>query len=194
MKQNIERENYETATKEEKARHNGVDTSRWGNDCPRIAVPEGLEDHQFTQQLVRLYLNNENSFYIFSGNKVLVFLTEKEYLPYFVDAVNVGGRVTTHLRVGMTFCGVCLNWHIRKEYKNEVPVPEEGYIDPGSSSVKNFNGLIKELEIYRCSDDRKNVIFNDGGIADRQEFIETCVKQNDIRWTGAKWSWHKKEM
>ena len=92
----------------------------------------------------------------------------------------------------MTFKGLCLNWHVRKI--GIYDIPEEGYIDPGSSSVKNFNGLIKELEIYRCSDDRKNVIFNDGGIADRQEFIETCVKQNDIRWTGAMWSWHKKEM
>lgn len=193
MKHNIERENYETATKEEKARHNGVDTSRWGNDTPRIAVPEGMEDHQHTQQLVRLYLNNDNSFYIFSGNKVLVFLTEKELQTSKVDEVIDGWYVSTYLRVGMTFKGLCLNWHVRKIGIYD-DIPEEGYIDPGSSSVKNFNSLIKELEIYRCSDDRKNVIFYDGGIADRQEFIETCVKQNDIRWTGARWSWHKKEM
>jgi len=39
---NIERQNYATATKEEKARHNGVDTSRWGNTIPRIEnIPEG---------------------------------------------------------------------------------------------------------------------------------------------------------
>lgn len=114
MKHNIERENYETATKEEKARHNGVDTSRWGNDNPRIAVPEGMEDHQHTQQLVRLYLNNDNSFYIFSGNKVLVFLTEKELQTSKVDEVIDGWYVSTYLRVGMTFKGLCLNWHVRK--------------------------------------------------------------------------------
>lgn len=187
MNQNIERKNYESATKEEKARHNGVDTSRWGNNCPRIAVPEGFEDHQYTQQLVRLYLNNDNSFYIFNGNKVLVFLTEKEWIPAVINTDE--GELRIYRRVAMTFCGLCLNFHIRKSYLDEVP--EEGYIDPGDGRV-NF-GMIKEMAFYECSDDRKKIILGKTQI-DRQEFINQCIKSKDIRFTEARWLEYKKNI
>lgn len=80
---NIERQNHANATKEEKARHNGVDTSRWGNDAPRIAVPEGWEDHQHTQQLIRKYLRNDDVLFDIEKRTLTILVTQEEWDTMF---------------------------------------------------------------------------------------------------------------
>ena len=129
---NIDRQRFENATKEEKARHNGVDTSRWGNDCPRIAVPDGWEDHQHTQQLIRKYLDNSFASFDFKNKRLTLLLTEDEQKALHNWLENGRWIVHKHICINDTFKGLCLEVRIRK--------PDEKWDDDEHGLLYDYNG------------------------------------------------------
>ena len=125
---NIERQKYAGASKEEKARHNGVDTSRWGNDCHRIAVPEGWEDHQHTQQLIRKYISNKFVVLDFKKKQLVVFLTEED--RKVVCPVDNKVAVNKYLYVNQTYLGLCLEVRVRKlNDRSGIDEQEPGHVN-----------------------------------------------------------------
>lgn len=131
---NIERQKHAGASKEEKARHNGVDTSHWGNDCPRIAVPEGWEDHQHTQQLIRKYLDNSFAAFNFKSKRLMLFLTEEEQQALNNWLENGHWVVRKHICINNTFKGLCLEVRVRK--------PDEEWDDNKDGLFVDYNGGI----------------------------------------------------
>lgn len=131
---NIERQMYADATKQEKAGHNGVDTSRWGNDCPRIAVPEGWEDHQYTQQLIRKYLDNSFAAFDFKKKRLTLFLTEEEKQALRDWLEKCCWVVRKRIFINQTALGLCLEVRIRK--------PDEGWDNDDKGLFTDYNGGI----------------------------------------------------
>lgn len=145
---NIERKQFEFATKEEKARHNGVDTSRWGNDCPRIAVPNGWEDHQHTQQLIRRYLDNSFSSYDFGKRRLTLFLTEDEQQALCDWLENGHWVVRKYIFINQTARGLCLEVRIRKPNEEVVSNYETGLFRDYNGGIHIVNSSIfREVEI-----------------------------------------------
>ena len=130
---NIERQKYASASKEEKARHNGVDTSRWCNDCPRIAVPEGWEDHQHTQQLIRKYLDNSFAAYDFGRRRLVLWLTEDEQKALHNWLKNGWWVVRKRIFINQT-ARLCLEVRVRK--------PDEEWDDNKDGLFVDYNGGI----------------------------------------------------
>lgn len=173
---NIERQNHANATKEEKARHNGVDTSRWGNDAPRIAVPEGWQDHQHTQQLIRKYLTNDAATYIFNNRSILLFLTEEEEKAlYREDGVN------KFLYIYQTCLGLCLDIRLRK--LNDY----DGIDDNGKMKVNGGaydvcgNSFVSSVKILTCTDDRQSVILKNMTV-ERTKIESLAISDKDFRF------------
>lgn len=131
---NIERQRHAGASKKEKARHNGVDTSRWGNDCPRIEVPDGWQDHQYTQQLIRKYLDNSFATYDFKRRRLVLWLTEdeKKALRDLLD--NGCWVVRKRVFINQTALGLCLEVRVRK--------PDEEWDDDDKGLFTDYNGGI----------------------------------------------------
>lgn len=173
---NIERQNHANATKEEKARHNGVNTSRWNNDCPRIAVPEGWQDHQGTQQLIRKYLTNDVATYIFANRCILLFLTVDEQ-----KAISHENGINKFPYINQTFLGLCIDIRLRK--LNDY----EGIDDNGKMSVNgaaydvNGNAFASSVKILTCTDDRQTVILQHMTI-ERAKIEELASKDKDFRF------------
>ena len=165
---NIERQKYAGASKEEKARHNGVDTSRWGNDCPRIEVPDGWEDYQYTQQLIRKYLNNSFASYDFSKMRLTLSLTKDEQQALHNWIENGHWVVRKRIYINRTFKGWCIEVRIRK--------PEEDNFGDNAGIFEDYNG-----GIYRVNHD----VFREVEIFTREETsLETKVikiKENYLR-------------
>lgn len=112
---NIERKNYDTATKQEKASHNGVDTSRWGNDAPRIAVPEGWQDHQHTQQLIRKYLKNDDVHFDIEKRRLTIFVSQEEWntmfsVPSYSSYITTSGNKYAEEVEFKNDGKFCVNW------------------------------------------------------------------------------------
>ena len=125
---NIERQKHAGASKEEKARHNGVDTSRWGNDCPRIAVPEGWQDHQHTQQLIRKYIGNDFAVLNFKKRQLVVFLTDEERKAICPTDDKVA--VNKYLYINETFLGLCLEVRVREiNDRSGIDEQESGHVN-----------------------------------------------------------------
>lgn len=162
-------------TKEEKARHNGVDTSLWDNDCPRIQVPEGWQDHQHTQQIVRKYLNNDFCFYIFHNRSVIIYLTEEERKVLFSDVPGAW----TYLFISHTCLGTCLDIKIRK--MNDYEGRTEGLmkVNGGSFDVC-CDTYISTVKFLTCTDDHKSVIL-DNSTVERSVIEALAVKYSGFK-------------
>jgi hypothetical protein len=147
---NIERQKHAGASKEEKARHNGVDTSRWGNDCPRIAVPEGWQDHQHTQQLIRKYIGNDFAVLNFKKRQLVVFLTDEERKA--ICPVEDKVAVSKYLYINETALGLCLEVRVRElNDRSGIDGHEPGYVNQYSHyehgmEVRNLS-LIRYLDV-----------------------------------------------
>lgn len=165
---NIERQKYAGASKEEKARHNGVDTSRWGNDCPRVEVPDGWEDHQHTQQLIRKYLDNSFASYDFSKMRLTLSLTKDEQQALHNWIENGHCVVRKRIYINRTFKGWCIEVRIRK--------PEDDNFGDNAGIFEDYNGGINRVN----SD-----VFSEVEILTREETsLETKVieiKENYLR-------------
>lgn len=164
---NIERQLHAGASKEEKARHNGVDTSRWGNDCPRIAVPAGWEDHQHTQQLIRKYITNDFAMLNFKNKQLIVILTDEEREAVSCYDYNMENGVWKSIRkylyLNQTALGLCIEVRIRKDEDRE-PMPEKGMVGRESYdfgwAVKDFP-MISYISVRNPqNDDIKDLICN----------------------------------
>lgn len=149
---NIERQLHAGASKEEKARHNGVDTSRWGNDCPRIEVPDGWEDHQHTQQLIRRYLDNSFASYDFGRRRLVLWLTKDEQKALHNWLKNGWLVVRKRVFINQTARGLCLEVRVRK--------PDEEWDDDDKGLFTDYNG-----SIWRVN----SSIFNEVKILTREE-------------------------
>ena len=173
---NIDRQNHANATKEEKARHNGVDTSRWNNDCPRIAVPEGWQDHQGTQQIVRKYLTNDVATYLFNNRCILLFLTadEQNVLAY-EDGLH------KFPYINQTCLGLCLDVRLRK--LNDY----DGLDDNGKMKVNGAafdvcgNSFVSSVRILTCTEDRQSVILQNMTV-ERKEIETLAISDKDFRF------------
>ena len=172
---NIERQKHAGASKEEKARHNGVETSRWGNDCPRIAVPEGWQDHQHTQQLIRKYLNNDFVLYNIASREAIFFVTEEEILlcQSAIKDVAPNQHVRLYQYVNKTCLGWCLDINIRENDDN-TEVPADGRIDRCDGRVKD--SFIDRVFFLKCDADRRNVIL--GYEKEKQITVNRSVIEN----------------
>lgn len=173
---NIQREQYANATKEEKARHNGVDTSMWGNDCPRMEVPEGWQDHQHTQQLIRKYLTNDIAFYDFQHRLVILYLTEEEE-KMIMQPVDGASK---YFFIDQTCLGTCLDVRLRKigDYEGR----EEGrmIVNGGSYDVAR-NSFISAVKILNCTDDRKTVVLPNSTV-ERSVIEAMAIQDKDFRF------------
>ena len=145
---NIERQKYAGASKEEKARHNGVDTSRWGNDCPRIEVPDGWEDHQYTQQLIRKYLNNSFASYDFSKMRLTLSLTKDEQQALHNWIENGHFVVDKYIFINKTFKGLCLEVRIRKPDDEEIVGEKGQFVDYNGGIYRVNSDVFREVEIF----------------------------------------------
>lgn len=160
---NIERQKHAGASKEEKARHNGVDTSRWGNDCPRIAVPEGWQDHQYTQQLIRKYLDNSFASYDFKRRRLVLWLTEDEQEALHDLLDNGCWVVRKRVFINQTALGLCLEVRVRK--------PDEEWDDDNKGLFTDYNG-----GIWRVN----SSIFSEVEILTREE-VSVQTKVVDVK-------------
>lgn len=165
---NIERQLHAGASKEEKARHNGVDTSRWGNDCPRIAVPDGWEDHQHTQQLVRKYLDNSFVYYDFAMSRLTLSLTKEEHKVLHNWLENGRWVVRKHICINRTFKGLCIEVRVRK--------PEEEWDDDKNGLFKDEISINNDSVVYSVN----SPIFKEVKIIAREEVAEK-TKVIDIK-------------
>lgn len=175
---NIERQKHADASKEAKARHNGVDTSKWGNDTPRIEVPEGWQDHQYTQQLVRKYFANSFVYYDFTKRLAILYLTEEE-----IQVLRSEERVNKHLFINQTCLGICLDVHIRKSFFDHSDLPEKGemVVNGCSYDVKNFP-FISSVSIQICTPDHKGVLLSEDLTVSRAAIEELASKESDFRF------------
>lgn len=173
---NIERQNHANATKEEKARHNGVDTSRWGNDAPRIAVPEGWQDHQYTQQLIRKYLHNDDVSFDIEKRTLTIFVTREEYDTMFavpsyssfkygekyaedIEFKNDGKFVENwglcdmmkcSVALSRTTLGFCINKYILREYNEGdvlIKARAEEYMRNSNFKYDYANNVFAEVSV-----------------------------------------------
>ena len=173
---NEERQLYENATKKQKAQHNGVDVSRWDNTCPRIAVPEGWEDHQHTQQLIRKYMNNDFIFLNIATGEALVYVTQRE-----AELCRNGiehtdqGWVHIYQYINETFKGFCLEIHPR-EFSDSSEIKEEGRIR-SDGSVRN--SFIKRVYFMKTNK-KGEVIFlkNDEQFSIKKSIVEKIFIKN----------------
>lgn len=144
---NIERQRFENSTKEEKARHNGVDTSLWGNDCPRINVPDGWEDHQHTQQLIRKYLDNSFASFDFRSNRLTLLLTEEERQALRPWIENGRLIVDKRIYINNTFKGLCLEVRVRKSYKEWEDDKDGLFVDYNGGVYRVNSSIFQEVKI-----------------------------------------------
>ena len=172
---NIERQMYADATKQEKASHNGVDTSRWGNDCPRIKVPEGWQDHQYTQQLIRKYLNNDFVCYNIASREAIFFVTEEEIhlCQSAISDVAPNQQVKLYQYVNMTSLGWCLDIQIR-DNDDKSEVSDDGRIDRCDGRVNG--SFIGRVYFLKCDAERKKVIL--GYKKEKQVTVDKSVVEN----------------
>lgn len=173
---NIERQNHANATKEEKARHNGVDTSRWNNDCPRIAVPEGWQDHQGTQQIVRKYLTNDVATYLFFNRCVLLFLTADEQ-----KALAHENGLNKFLYINQNCLGLCLDVRLRK-LNDYDGIDDNGKMKANGAAYDVCgNSFVSSVKILTCTEDRQSVILKNMTV-ERKEIETLAIKDNDFRF------------
>lgn len=172
---NIERQKHANATKEEKARHNGVDTSRWNNDCPRIAVPEGWQDHQGTQQIVRKYFTNNIATYMFANRCILLYLTAEEQ-----KALAHEDGINKFPYIDQTCLGLCLDVRLRK-LNDYDGIDDNGRMQLNGAAYDVMgNSFVSSVKVLTCTDDRQNVVLNSMTV-ERSKIETLALKDKNFR-------------
>lgn len=155
---------------------NEVDTSRWGNNIPRIEIPEGWQDHQNTQQLIRKYLCNDDIQFDIEKRLLTIFVTQEEWDTMFCvpshSSFKFGEKYATDIEfkndgkftvnwqevdifkcsvaLSRTFAGFCINKYILREYgEGDVLVKprEKEYMHDRNFSMDYKNNVFDEVSV-----------------------------------------------
>lgn len=126
----------------EMAAHNGVDVSYWGNNPAKIQVPQGWEDHQHTQQLIRKYLTDDKILFSIEQKKLEITISEEEFSilsprGHRAEFCNLGVRATAQ--------GFCLEKYVGREaHQDSLMVMS---IDDNSGFYYNKNSIFEKIII-----------------------------------------------